>query len=229
MKYYKIEVSCEPSIIGVNDASAQVEILTKPAKHSFINENERQYYNDFVDKNEKELNRAYMDNFAIIEPSKISIIYAFKTKKRVKEVDIMRYRVYVRGLDFVISKKLLDLIEKNKLSNYNRIKVKVEDFDTEYYLVGFPIISPKKFDFEKSTFYDDFRSKKKVFRNYEEYNNYDGFLDPKNIVLTDRLELDILKIPGSVFFSERLLNEIERMDFKALEINKNMTIENKWI
>ena len=78
---------------------------------------------DFVDKNEKELSRAYMDNFAIIEPSKIPIIYAFKTKKRVKEVDIMNYRVYERGFDFVISKRLLDVLEKYNLSAYNKIKV----------------------------------------------------------------------------------------------------------
>jgi len=225
MKYYKINISCEPSIIGVNDASAQVEIRTKPANHSFANESERQYYCDFVAENEKELSRAYTDNFAIITSSKIPIIHAFKTKKKVKEVDIMHYRVYERGFDFVISKKLLDVIEKYKLSDYNKIKVEVENFDTEYYLVGFPMISPQKFDFEKSVFYDCFREKKKIFKNFETYDNYDGFLASKNIVLKNKFEYDVLTIPGGVFFSEELVNEIEKMDFKALEIYKSVTIE----
>lgn len=225
MKYYKISISCEPSIIGINDAGAQVEILTKPEKHSFINENERQYYNNFVEENKKELSRAYIDNFALIEPSKIQMIHASKTRKKVKEVDIMNYRIYVRGFDFVISQRFLDAIEKHKLSDFNKIKVVVEGFDTVYYLVGFPIVSPQRFDFVKSVFYDAFSNKKKVFKNYEAYDNYDGFLDPKKVVLNGVFECHILSIPDGVFFSEKLVNEIEKMDLKAFEVNRNITIE----
>jgi len=79
MKYYQIEISCEPSIIGVNDASAQVEILTKPSRHSFASEQERQYFCDYVAKNEKNLERAYMDSYAAIDSSQTETIRAYKT------------------------------------------------------------------------------------------------------------------------------------------------------
>jgi hypothetical protein len=224
MEYYKINRRYEPSIIGVNDASAQVEIFTKPSKHSFENEKERHYFIDYTDLNRKDTNRASIDNFISIDTSKISIINVSKTKKRIKEVDIMYYMPRFIGFDVVFSKEILDEIEKYKLSDYNKVNIKVEGFDTLYYLIGFPMVDFPIIDFSKSTFYSDFYRKEIVFKDYEKYKNYNGLADPKNIILKNKFDFDVLKTPFGIFFSERLVNDIEKRNFKALEIDKNTTL-----
>jgi hypothetical protein len=156
-KYYNIKRSCEPSVIGLNDASAQVEILNKKIKHSFVNENEWQYFKDFTGSNRKDISRASIDNFIVIDNSKIQYMNLIKTKKRVKEIDIMYYMPRYTGFDIIFSKNLLDIIEKYRLSNYNKIKVKIEGFDTEYYIIGLPLIDFQIIDFPKSLFSASFR------------------------------------------------------------------------
>jgi hypothetical protein len=225
MKYYKIHRSYEPSIIGLNDASAQVEILNKKTKYSFANENERQYFNDFVNKNRKDIGRATMDNFVTIETSKIPLINVFKTKKRVKEVDMMYYMPREAGFDIVFSKRFLEVIKKYKLPDYNTIKIKVEDFDTEYYLIGFPLINISEIDFGKSVFYDYFTLKRVIINDYEDYKNHPSSTEALNIFLKKTFEYDVLKIPFGIFFSEKLVDEIEKMELKALEIDKHTTLE----
>jgi hypothetical protein len=226
-KYYQIHRSYEPAIIGLNDASAQVEILNKNKKHSFVNENERQYFNNYSKENHKNINRAAMDSFAAIDTSKISFINFFKTKKRVKEVDIMHYMPRETGFDIVFSKKLVSIIEKYKLSDYNKIKAKVENFETEYYLIGFPLINILEIDFKKSTFCDYFTSESIIINDYEEYKNKPTSIEALNIVLKKYFEYDILKINFGIYFSEKLIDEIRKFELKAFEIyeNRNITIE----
>jgi septum formation topological specificity factor MinE len=225
MKYYKINRSYEPSITGVNDASAQVEIFTKPTKHSFANEKERQYFSDFADLNRRDTGRVSIDSFVSVDTSKISIINVSKTKKRIKEVDVMYYMPRFTGFDIVFSEKILEVIEKYKLSDYNKINIKVEDFDTLYYLIGFPMIDIPMIDFPKSIFYADFYRKELVFNDYKKYRNYNGLADPKRIMLKNKFDFDVLKIPFGIFFSEKLVDEIEKMELKALEIDKHTTLE----
>jgi hypothetical protein len=118
-KYHKITRSGEPSIIGVTDACSQVKISDK----SFVSSNEKTYFEKFVNDNNKNLQRVSMGSFEVLDLSKISMLNLYKTKKRVKEVDIMEYMPQYLRLDFIFSKKLLDTIEKYKLSDYNRIRV----------------------------------------------------------------------------------------------------------
>jgi hypothetical protein len=225
MKYYKIHRSYEPSIIGLNDASAQVEIINKKTKHSFENEDERLYFNNFINKNRKDTNRVTMNSFAVVDTSKISFINAHKTKKRIKEVDIMYYMPREAGFDIVFSKKILEFIEKYKLSDYNKVNLKIEGFNTEYYLIGFPLIKIEEIDFKKSLFYDSFAKKEFVFNNYEDYENHTGFVEAKNIILQQKFEYDVLKVPFGIFFSEKLVSDIEKIDLKALEIYENIILE----
>jgi len=225
MKYYQINRSCEPSIIGVNDASSQVGILNTKTKHSFVNEYEKQYFNDFVNKNRKDISRAAMDSFVTIDASKIPFIKCFKTKKKVKEVDIMYYMPREVGFDIVISKKFLDLLEKYKLPDYNKINIRVEDFDTEYYLIGFPLINASEIDFKKSIFRASFKEEKYVFNNFEEWKNHFGLKEPESIILKNKFEYDVLKINFGIFFSQKMVNEIEKMNLKALEVDKDTILE----
>jgi hypothetical protein len=225
-KYYCIKRSYEPSVIGLNDASAQVEILNKKTKHSFANENEWLYFNDYSNSNRKNTSRVSMDDFLAIDNSKIERINLIKTKKRVKEVDIMYYLPRYIGFDIVFSRKLLDAIEKYSLSNFNKLNATVEDFNTEYYIIGLPLIDFEKIDFPKSTFFASFRKGKYVFKNYEDYKNHSGLIEAEKIVLNTTYEYDVLKIPFGIYFSERLVNEIEKLNLVALEINKAITLEN---
>ena len=234
-KYYRINRSWNHLIVGPGIcAEKQVMILTGDDKNSFINECERQSFNEFVNKTVKDESRSYIDNFACINQSNITIINAVKISEALRGIDILDYRIdntpfHVRGLDYIISEKFIKIIEKYKLPDYNKIKLKIEGFNTNYYLIGFPVIIPEKFNYKKSIFYDHCLKKNRKFKNHEEYyndNNYlDGTVDYFKVVLFDRYSFDVLHLPGSLFFSENLIVEIEKMNIIALEINKKVTVE----
>ena len=231
-KYYQVTRSSDPSITGLiaHYAMPQVEILPPPNTYSYISESAGNYINDLINKTGIDEISVYMDSFTIIELPKVSILNAVKTNERVKEVDFMLPKNHIKDFNYIFSEELMDVIEKYRLPEYNKIKVQIEGFRTEYYLIGFPMISPERLDFKKSVFVDCSRkNRKKVFKTYGEYENYDSYLEGllvyKKIVLSDKVESDVLELPGAIYFSEDLANEIENANFRAIEIHKENTLE----
>jgi hypothetical protein len=224
-RYYRIERSSEPSIIGIHDAGAQIEVLNKKSKHSFANETEWHYFNDFIHNNKKDTNRVSLHTFVPFDTSKISMLNGIKTKQKIKEVDILYYTPRFIGFDIIISKKFLNIIEKHNLFSLNKIPMNIDGFNTEYYLIGFPLIDISEIDFRKSTFCSSFSDEKYVFNTFEEYKNHYGLKENVHIVLRKKLEYDILKINFGIYFSEKLIDSIKKENLKALEISKDNTLE----
>ena len=159
-----------------------------------------------------------------------SYINAVKTSERVKEVDFLLPKNSIKDLNYIFSKKLLDIIEKYKLLEYKKIKIKIKGFINEYYLVSFLTINPENFNFKKSIFIDyNRKNEEKIFNDFKEYNNYDsyleGLLDYKKIVLSEKAESDVLEISGALYFSENVVTEIEKMNVKVIVVNKKSTLE----
>uniref|UniRef100_UPI001562B605 hypothetical protein n=1 Tax=Capnocytophaga canis TaxID=1848903 RepID=UPI001562B605 len=50
MRYYRIIRTYDPLIIGINDASAQVEICRKKDKYSFEDKESELYFYDYANK-----------------------------------------------------------------------------------------------------------------------------------------------------------------------------------
>lgn len=56
------------------------------------------------------------------------------------------------GLNFIMSKKMFDIMVSFNLPLMNKIPVQVNSFNTEYLLVGFPMIPQDKIDLSESLF-----------------------------------------------------------------------------
>lgn len=230
MKYYRVTRTYDPFIIGVNDASAQVEISKKKDKYSFENKESETYFYNYVDKfafGKQDYSQLLtLNNYQVIENKNIKNVTLFKTKKRVKNVDVMSYQIHYNCFDFVFSQKLINIIDKYKLPIHNRIPVTIDEFDGTFFLVGFPKVSEKDYDFEKTTFYDDYLNQEYRFNDINEYKNHPQYflLQHRHIVLKSNYEYDILA-KSYLYFSERLINEIEQNNISALIVDKRFSLE----
>ncbi|MFJ1381895.1 hypothetical protein [Capnocytophaga canimorsus] len=231
MKHYRITTTYDPLIIGVNDASAQVEICKKKDKYSFEDKEAELYFYDYANKfafgKRDALHLLTLNDYQVIDDKKVKKMTLFKTKKRVKNVDIMSYQIHYNCFDFVFSQKLINIIDKYKIPIHNRIPVTIDEFEGTFFLVGFPKISEKNYDFEKTIFYDDYLNKEYQFSDITEYQNHPKYflLQHRNIVLKPNYDYDILA-KSYLYFSERLIDEITQNDILALTIDKRFTLEN---
>lgn len=149
MKYKKIGVSFEPEITGNSKGGYSVEIKDKT---SFNNLMEKKYFYDFFEKNDENYNRVLIDTFKKIDTNKLTRIIFYPKTKKIKEIDFLIFSPHKLGLNFIISKKMFDVMVKFNLPLINKISVQVNSFDTEYLLVGFPMISQDKIDLSQSLF-----------------------------------------------------------------------------
>ena len=131
--------------------------------------------------------------------------------KSIKKLDFMYYAPYELGIDFLVSKKVVDIISAYKLPIHNKIPVKIDTFDEKYFLIGFPVWSSKVIDFQKSTFYYQDRDVFS-FSNYEDYENFDseyGDTTKIDLYLRNKIEYDIISIDEAIFFSEEIVEELK--------------------
>ncbi|MDO4729354.1 MAG: hypothetical protein Q4B43_10190 [Bacteroidota bacterium] len=231
MRYYRIIRTYDPLIIGINDASAQVEICRKKDKYSFEDKESELYFYDYANKfafgKKDALQLLSLNDYQTIDDKKIKKMTLFKTKKRVKNVDIMSYQIHYNCFDFVFSEKLINIIDKYKIPIHNRIPVTIDGFQGTFFLVGFPKISEKEYDFEKTIFYDDYLNEKYQFSDIKEYQNHPKYflLQHRHIVLKSNYDYDILA-KSYLYFSEKLIDEIVQNDILALTIDKRFVLEN---
>jgi len=206
--------SSELSVIGVNNGVYQVELLDKK---SFLNNEERKYYKSYFSGN---FNSFTLENYKKNNPKKITELIYFPLKKA-KETDFVRFSPNEMGLNFLVSQKVINLIEQFLLPDYIKIPAKINGFKNNYYTIGFPIITERAINFHKSKFYH--RIKKVELNNlsYEDYKEVSGAL-----VKTLSLELvntnctkDILNIQGQgLFFSNLLISKLKEENIIGFEV-----------
>lgn len=78
----------------------------------------------------------------------------FPCKEKIKEIDMIDFCPFKLGLDFLISKKLFDIMNNFNLPPVNKIPTRINTFNTEYFLIGFPMIPQERIDLNKSIFFD---------------------------------------------------------------------------
>ena len=223
MKYKEIDISCEPSVIGSNDGVSQTELLHKAGKSSFANDDEKNKFDEYGSTIWDDRTLVSIDGYTKLDG--ITPLMAYKMKKRVKEVDILDC-VHSSGLgfDYLLSQKLIDILDQFSLPKHNRIKTNIEGFDTQYYLVGFPLISITDYDFSQSTFYNYTTSSIETFKDIDDYNAKKGYmLTPKSLFLNREYKHDVIYN----YFSLQLLDEIAKHDIKAFEVRNSLTLETK--
>ena len=216
MKYKKIGVSFEPEITGNSKGGYSVEIKDKT---SFNNLMEKKYFYDFFEKNDENYNRVLIDTFKKIDTNKLTRIIFYPKTKPIKERDCLIFSPHKLGLNFIISKKMFDVMVKFNLPLINKISVQVNSFDTEYLLVGFPMISQDKIDLSQSLFFD---TKEKIIFNFEsndEYMKTNFSIIPKKIVTNVFYDIDVVSFQGKgTFFSDRLIDAMQDAEIIGLHI-----------
>ncbi len=218
MKYFLIKPDCDPKITGVNNGMEQVETLYANNNYS-LNEKQRTYLENFCKWNFKNNEGIYINDF---KKNDIEYIKLFKTRKRVKEIDILEAGIQNSFglLGNLYSKKAIEIIESYKLPPHHKIKVDVEGFKNEYYLLGFSKISQTEINFEKSTFKQSFNGVVK-FNNYEEFRESPASFN--EIYLLQDYSYDVILLGNYLFFSEKLINELENNKIVGYTIS-NITL-----
>jgi hypothetical protein len=218
--YKIISPSSEPSIIGVNNGVYQVELIDKK---SFINKEEKQYYENFFSG---KFTSFIFDNFQNINLTKITELKYFPLKKA-NETDFVRFSPNEMGLNFIVSQKVIDIFKQFSIYDYIKIPSKIDGFQTNYYTIGFPIITDNFINFPKSKFYHLINKTEFNNLSHEEYKKISGALvKTLSLELTDNnFKSDIINLQGQgIFFSNSLISKLKDENVTSFEIGNTTLI-----
>ncbi|MRX64714.1 hypothetical protein [Maribacter luteus] len=208
MKYIKTDTEYEPKITGSPNGVYSVEIKEKK---SFKSKGERNYFNEFVKKNNEDIRRVYEQNFVKIDNKRITEIIYFPSYKKAKNIDVVQYRPFQMGFQLLISEKAYEILKKYRIPAYNIIPSKIETFDKKYFMIGFSMIENKNIDFNKSKFYDFKLEKEIVYKNNNDYAEINFSRYPLETYLKERYNYDIINLQGEgIYFSEDLITALEK-------------------
>lgn len=141
MKYHQISLTAEPKIMGVSNGIHQIEINRK----EMIEQPEFKDFLDFF----RYKNSEFWERQGEIKDFKIPPIHA-KPLKKAKITDLMGYTQNITFLDFVFSKKFVDIIKSFKIGNHWTFQVDIEGVNEPYYLLFIETIGFEKINFSKS-------------------------------------------------------------------------------
>ena len=106
MKFYNIKFDFEPKITGRRNGSFAVEIR----KNSFEKDEHKEYFNSFFDSNSNDIKRVRIETFQQFDLKNCPNVIYFPMTKSIKKLDFMYYAPYELGIDFLVSKKIVDII-----------------------------------------------------------------------------------------------------------------------
>ena len=207
MKYIKTDTEYEPKITGSPNGVYAVEIKEKK---SFKSKEEKDYFNQFVEKNSEDIKRVCEQNFVKIDNKRISEIIYFPSYKRAKDIDVVKYCPHQMGFQLLVSEKAYEILKKYRTPAYSIIPSKIETFDKKYFMIGFPMIENKTIDLKKSSFYDSKLGKEITYKNYNDYAEINFSRYPLETYLTEFYNYDIINLQAEgMYFSENLITELE--------------------
>ena len=207
MKYIKTDTEYEPKITGSPNGVYAVEIKEKK---SFKSKEEKDYFNQFVEKNSEDIKRVCEQNFVKIDNKRISEIIYFPSYKRAKDIDVVKYCPHQMGFQLLVSEKAYEILKKYRTPAYSIIPSKIETFDKKYFMIGFPMIENKTIDLNKSSFYDSKLGKEITYKNYNDYAEINFSRYPLETYLTEFYNYDIINLQAEgMYFSENLITELE--------------------
>ena len=223
-RYFRVCPSIESSVTGITDGvTNQVEIRLKKTQCSFANTADKNYLMEYCRHLWEGRFNTGIQDFPIIDVSKLEQIVYYKTKKRVKETDFISNMTdnSFGMLDFIVSKETKNVIEQFKLPLHSEIQVSIPEFSTvkNYYLLAFPCIPLEQIDYTKSVIIDSISRERLTFNSFEEYKNRENkFTEMRHIFLTENYNFDVLKVPTvGLFFSERLINYLKEAKITGLD------------
>lgn len=206
MKYKKIRVSYNPEVTGSVNGVYSVEIKDNV---SFKSEGEKKYFEGFFSRNSEDYDRVFINGFKCIDINKVKSVLFFPIRKKIKEIDMIDFCPFKLGLDFLISKRLFDIMSGFNLPPVNKIPAKINTFDTEYFLIGFPMIPQERIDLDESIFFNTKKRDEFDFKSHDDFMKTDFSIIPKKIYPDVFYDVDAIGFQGKgVFFSDRLIDAI---------------------
>ncbi len=146
MKYYRIEKSIDPKVIGVKDGSAQAELTKK----SFVDKNRYDEYIDYF----LSYKEGWFDNQAKFPSFDFDLQY-LKLKKQAQITDFICFAPAFYH-KFLINDKVQNILGRYNVSSYKLYNVSLYGDNTK-------IFSNYKFLFSPSLSYDHINFSKSVF------------------------------------------------------------------
>lgn len=204
MRFLTIQSAYEKEITGVS-SSYHIEFK----RNSFEYAEDKILFDNFFRKNNKFFDRNVLNTFAIFPQDElIGSITLFPSKKRLKEIDFLRVCPFYMGIWVAVSQKVMNIFSKYNLPELNKIKVKVDGFFSDYYLIGFPILPIESIDYEKSRFLNKSKNIVIKYGSVERYSSEDNQfnIQPKEIHLLEKYEYDILNV--AIIYEISLIPEI---------------------
>ena len=217
--YRIVSPSSEPSVIGVNNGVCQVELNEKK---SFVNKEEKKYYESFFNGN---FNSFILDSYKDIDPTRISEL-AYTPLKKAKETDFVHFSPNEMGLDFLVSQKVVNIIECFSICDYIKISSRIEGFKNQYYTIGFPIITEDVINYPKSRFYHLIKEEKYTNLSKEDYKKISGALVRTlslKLINSDKLKRDIINLQGQgMFFSTSLISKLKEENVSSFDVGNTI-------
>lgn len=197
--FQEIRTSCEPAVIGVRNGLYQTELIDDK---SFPSEN-------IKDK--------FIDAFA--NPSNLNLFGNERIKvfplKRAKQTDIVSCNSDIFDLDFLVSEKVIEIIESFESNDFIKIPIEIDGWNSKYFAVSFSKYPISIVNFNKSIFiYQDYDNKQGKFidiqRNInssDEYNDLMTEITPRKILLLKKVKDKAFHINGiGLFFSQSIID-----------------------
>ncbi|GIM57753.1 hypothetical protein [Capnocytophaga canimorsus] len=141
-KYLEIKTDYEPKITGKRDGDSAV-------KQKFETKEKEDEFEDFFYDIYENRSKISLENFQIFDIQLDAPITYIPKTKSIKKLDFMSYGRYQFGLDYLVSERVITILEKYKLpAVYHKLPAQIETFEEKYYLIGFPMISDEECDFD---------------------------------------------------------------------------------
>ncbi|AIM36924.1 hypothetical protein KO02_09635 [Sphingobacterium sp. ML3W] len=222
MNFYKTDTDTEPTTTGSRNGVYSVEIKEK---YSFVSLEDKKVWKDYCTENRKNRSRILLNSYVPLDTSLLSTITFFSIGKRIKQLDFMAFAPYEHGIQFLVTKKVYDIISKYKLPIHNKIPAKIDTYNQNYYLIGFPMLEKSTFDFTRSSFYEHSQNREFFFKTLENYENADNVVGdyvPVKLVLKEKLIYDVIKTVEGIFFSPKIIEEFKRENITGYRIKEGV-------
>lgn len=211
MEYLNIDTETEPNITGSRNGVYSVEIRDK---FSFYSIEDKKIWKEYCSEIRKNKSKLLLNNYAPLDTTLLNSPFLFfPIGKKIKFLDFMAFAPHERGTQFLITKRVYEIISKYRLPIHNKIPAKIDSFNQDYYLIGFPMLPKNDYDFKKCTFFDYRNGGQVKFKDVEDYEtaDYDRITaSAQKLYLNEKLEYDIIKTTKGVFFLSEIIKEFER-------------------
>jgi hypothetical protein len=226
MRYYQIDRTAEPEIIGIKTGTSQVELLESKIHKNLNYEDFEKYFSGYNVEFWKNQNKVFELNPPILKG---------EMRKNANLTDIMKYGSTFSFLPLLFSEKFIDILKTFNIGNYKTFDFEISNISELYHLLFVETIILEEINFDKSTIISGFKQLNNIkyhsIKNTQEYiefkqkqpiSNFETLVIPKSYFGRDIIAVQT--IPQS-FYSEKLIDFLLDCGITGLQVAYNNSIK----